>query len=205
MDGNNADELVAGFDQEAAAVVIARLATHKMETEDDFDATRWLDRTLIRLASRFGDYRKDDPATFQLTPNMSYYPQFMFNLRRSQFVQARARAAPPNASPYTQGRSRDARSCLLLHSSKSAPRMCILSLMQCSCECPRLHPWRHESETWWQARQHPARPQRTPPATAGQTRGASSGGLWAANGAAGRAPRRCSAIARTRPRTAAWC
>lgn len=90
MDGNNADELVAGFDQEAAAVVVARLATHKMETEEDFDATRWLDRTLIRLASRFGDYRKDDPASFQLTPNMSYYPQFMFNLRRSQFVQARS-------------------------------------------------------------------------------------------------------------------
>ena len=93
MDGNNADELVAGFDQEAAAVVIARLATHKMETEEDFDATRWLDRTLIRLASRFGDYRKDDPASFQLTPNMSYYPQFMFNLRRSQFVQARPHVA----------------------------------------------------------------------------------------------------------------
>ena len=94
VDGNNADELVAGFDQEAAAVVVARLATHKMETEEDFDATRWLDRTLIRLASRFGDYRKDDPASFQLTPNMSYYPQFMFNLRRSQFVQARLRMSP---------------------------------------------------------------------------------------------------------------
>ena len=30
VDGNNADELVAGFDQEAAAVVVARLATHKI-------------------------------------------------------------------------------------------------------------------------------------------------------------------------------
>lgn len=39
-----------GFDQEAAAVLMARLASHKMETEEDFDATRWLDRTLIRLA-----------------------------------------------------------------------------------------------------------------------------------------------------------
>jgi Sec23/Sec24 helical domain len=55
--------------------------------EDDFDATRWLDRTLIRLASRFGDYRKDDPTSFQLAHEMSFYPQFMFNLRRSQFVQ----------------------------------------------------------------------------------------------------------------------
>jgi len=34
-------------------VLTARLATFKMETEDDFDATRWLDRTLIRLSSRY--------------------------------------------------------------------------------------------------------------------------------------------------------
>ena len=39
---------MAGFDQEAAAVVMARLATFKMETEEDFDATRWIDRNLIR-------------------------------------------------------------------------------------------------------------------------------------------------------------
>ena len=55
--------------------------------EDDFDATRWLDRTLIRLSARFGEYRKDSPDTFTLAPELEYYPQFMFNLRRSQFVQ----------------------------------------------------------------------------------------------------------------------
>jgi len=86
-DGQAVGDLVTGFDQEAAAVAMARLASFKMETEDDFDATRWLDRTLIRLSSRFGDYRKDDPTSFQLCPQLSYYPQFMFNLRRSQFVQ----------------------------------------------------------------------------------------------------------------------
>ena len=77
----------AGFDQEAAAVYMARLASHKMEQEEEFDPTRWLDRALIRLASRFGDFRKDDPASFNLRPELSFYPQFMFNLRRSQFVQ----------------------------------------------------------------------------------------------------------------------
>lgn len=55
--------------------------------QEEFDATRWLDRSLIRLCSRFGDYRKDDPASFTLHPNFSILPQFMFNLRRSQFVQ----------------------------------------------------------------------------------------------------------------------
>lgn len=37
--------------------------------------------------SRFGDYQKDDPDSFQLRPQLSYYPQFMFNFRRSQFIQ----------------------------------------------------------------------------------------------------------------------
>ncbi|KAL0382870.1 UNVERIFIED_CONTAM: protein transport protein SEC23 [Sesamum calycinum] len=81
------EDLIQGFDQEVAAVVMARLASYKMEMEEGFDATRWLDRNLIRLCSKFGDYRKDDPASFTLNPCFSLFPQFMFNLRRSQFVQ----------------------------------------------------------------------------------------------------------------------
>ena len=50
--GDDTQQLVFGFDQEAAAVAMTRLTTFKMETEEDFDATRWIDRTLIRLASR---------------------------------------------------------------------------------------------------------------------------------------------------------
>ncbi|KAG6495251.1 hypothetical protein ZIOFF_043045 [Zingiber officinale] len=87
VDGSNTEELVEGFDQETAAVVLARYVSLKMEMEEEFDATRWLDRSLIRLCSRFGDYRKDDSASFTLHPNFSILPQFMFNLRRSQFVQ----------------------------------------------------------------------------------------------------------------------
>ncbi|KAH7670481.1 protein transport protein SEC23 protein [Dioscorea alata] len=88
VDGSiNKEELVEGFDQETAAVVLARFISLKMEMEEEFDATRWLDRSLIRLCSRFGDYRKDDPSTFTINPNFSIFPQFMFNLRRSQFVQ----------------------------------------------------------------------------------------------------------------------
>ncbi|KAL4196412.1 hypothetical protein AMTRI_Chr04g183030 [Amborella trichopoda] len=83
----NTEELARGFDQETAAVVMARLTSLKMEMEEEFDATRWLDRSLIRLCSRFGDYRKDDPSSFTLNPSFAIFPQFMFNLRRSQFVQ----------------------------------------------------------------------------------------------------------------------
>lgn len=51
-DGSNSADLINGFDQETAAALMARLATYKMETEDDFDPTRFLDRSLIRLCQR---------------------------------------------------------------------------------------------------------------------------------------------------------
>ncbi|KAH1097491.1 hypothetical protein J1N35_014412 [Gossypium stocksii] len=81
------EELIHGFDQETAAVVMARITSLKMETEEGLDATRWLDRNLIRFCSKFGSYRENDPSSFSLNPCFSLFPQFIFNLRRSQFVQ----------------------------------------------------------------------------------------------------------------------
>ncbi|KAF9407814.1 hypothetical protein HW555_012291 [Spodoptera exigua] len=77
----------AGFDQEAAAVVMARLVVYRAELEDGPDVLRWLDRMLIRLCQKFGEYGKDDPNSFRLSENFSLYPQFMYHLRRSQFLQ----------------------------------------------------------------------------------------------------------------------
>jgi hypothetical protein len=73
---------------------MARLAVYKTEHEDAFDILRWLDRMLIRLGSKFGEFQKDDPASFRLSANFSIYPQFMFHLRRSQFLQVRPAAEP---------------------------------------------------------------------------------------------------------------
>jgi len=81
------DVIVQNFDQEAAAVLMARIAVFKAETEEAFDVLRWLDRMLIRLVAKFADYTKDDPSSFQLSPSFSLYPQFMFHLRRSHFLQ----------------------------------------------------------------------------------------------------------------------
>lgn len=39
----------AGFDQEASAVLMARMVVNRAETEDSPDVMRWADRTLIRL------------------------------------------------------------------------------------------------------------------------------------------------------------
>eukprot|EP01087_Luapelamoeba_hula_P015523 TRINITY_DN4651_c0_g1_i1.p1 TRINITY_DN4651_c0_g1~~TRINITY_DN4651_c0_g1_i1.p1 ORF type:complete len:758 (+),score=106.88 TRINITY_DN4651_c0_g1_i1:183-2456(+) len=81
------EALMMGFDQEAAAVLMARIAVYKAETEEAFDVMRWLDRMLIRLANKFATFEKDNPATFSLSSNFSIYPQFMFHLRRSPFLQ----------------------------------------------------------------------------------------------------------------------
>lgn len=51
-------DLVSGFDQEAAAVLMARHAAYKTDYEDAFDVLRWLDRMLIRITSKFGEYDK---------------------------------------------------------------------------------------------------------------------------------------------------
>lgn len=76
----------ASFDQEAASVLMSRIAVFKAEREESGDVMRWLDRLLIRLCQRFGEYRKDDPTSFRLAPLFSLYPQLMFHLRRSQFL-----------------------------------------------------------------------------------------------------------------------
>lgn len=67
--------------------MVARIVIHKVETEDSFDTLRWLDRMLIRLVSKFADYRKEDPSSFNLGSNFAIFPQFMFHFRRGHFLQ----------------------------------------------------------------------------------------------------------------------
>uniref|UniRef100_A0A7N5ZY66 Protein transport protein SEC23 n=1 Tax=Anabas testudineus TaxID=64144 RepID=A0A7N5ZY66_ANATE len=77
----------SSFDQEASAVLMARLGVFRAESEEGPDVLRWLDRQLIRLCQKFGQFNKDDPASFRLSESLSLYPQFMFHLRRSPFLQ----------------------------------------------------------------------------------------------------------------------
>jgi len=92
-------DIAAGFDQEAAAAIMARYAVCKTEDEETLDVLRWCDRMLIRLVSRFADYRKDEPSTFSLIPEFSMYPQFMYHLRRSHFLQT-FNASPDETAYY---------------------------------------------------------------------------------------------------------
>jgi protein transport protein SEC23 len=96
---NEIAQVGASFDQEAAAVLTARLVSWRAQHEPVFDVMRWLDRMLIRLCAKFGQYKKDDPASFTLPANISIFPQFMFHLRRSQFLQV-FNSSPDETSYY---------------------------------------------------------------------------------------------------------
>ena len=112
-DPNDNIPIAKSFDQEAAAVIMSRLAIHRCETEELADVMRWLDRSLIRLASKFGTYRKDDPSSFRLSPEFSVYPQFMFHLRRSKFLQ-NFNSSPDEQAVYRHILTREATSNSLI-------------------------------------------------------------------------------------------
>ena len=62
------------------------------------DVIRWLDRMLIKLTNRFAEFKKDDPTSFRMSKEFSLFPQFMFYLRRSQFLHTFN--ASPDESEY---------------------------------------------------------------------------------------------------------
>lgn len=72
LSGPSGDPAIAqSFDQEAAAVLMSRIAVFKAEVDDGPDVLRWVDRMLIRLCSRFAEYRKDDPSSFRYVAALS--------------------------------------------------------------------------------------------------------------------------------------
>ena len=84
---NNKYEVAQGFDQQAAVVLLTKMAIWKSDTEDRIDVLRWVDKSLINLMQRFAIYNKDVPESFKLTEEFKYLPQFIFYLRRSLVLQ----------------------------------------------------------------------------------------------------------------------
>lgn len=80
-------DLANAFDQESAAVLLARQAIHKTDTTPVFDVLRWLDRTVVRLVNRFGTYIKDQPSSLKLPRSFVHFPTFIYHLRRSAYLQ----------------------------------------------------------------------------------------------------------------------
>ena len=53
------NHISASFDQECAAVIMARMAVLRAESQEGPDVLRYLDRQLIRICQKFGEYTKD--------------------------------------------------------------------------------------------------------------------------------------------------
>lgn len=77
------------FDQESAAVLLARMACYRSDTNEGTgqEIMRWIDKSLVRVCQKFGDYHPNSPESFRLRESFVMFPQFLFNLRRSQFIQ----------------------------------------------------------------------------------------------------------------------
>lgn len=77
------------FDQESAAVLLARMACSRSDSNEGTgqEILRWIDKSLVRVCQKFGDYHPNSPESFRLKESLSMFPQFLFNLRRSQFIQ----------------------------------------------------------------------------------------------------------------------
>lgn len=95
-------ELVQNFDQEAAAVIVAREAVWRgvQSTEwEPNDGVRLIDNFLIDLCSHFASYRANDPGSLSLPAEINLFPQFVYHLRRSGFVQV-FNSSPDETSYY---------------------------------------------------------------------------------------------------------
>lgn len=76
------DQLMQGFDQEAACVYKAKELSVNADNGDGIDVIRQADRCLIRFMQRFCNFQRDSSASIKVPTMMSFFPEFMFFLRR---------------------------------------------------------------------------------------------------------------------------
>ncbi|KAJ6229033.1 protein transport protein sec23 [Anaeramoeba flamelloides] len=77
---------ILGFDQEAATVLISRMAVWKRESEKNSHVVRWIDKSTINLCKNVAQYKKKDIHSFNLPSTFLQFPLYMYHLRRSPFL-----------------------------------------------------------------------------------------------------------------------
>jgi protein transport protein SEC23 len=81
------DTVIEYFDQEAATVLIAREAIFKVKNGSSTDALNLTNKILIDFMSTFCKYSINDPNSIIIPPSINLLPQFIYHLRRSNFIQ----------------------------------------------------------------------------------------------------------------------
>lgn len=100
MRENQMMEVIKRFDEQAATVMLARMASKKAEIEEPIEVKKWLDRILLKFTVKFAQYNKMDRASFRLPNPMKHFPQFIYHLRRSSFINPFG--SPPDQAMYTK-------------------------------------------------------------------------------------------------------
>lgn len=90
-------EIISAFDQETAAVLLAREAVFKTDLMPLFDVLRWLDRKLVSVVAEYAERvggasptiagQAAGAASMRLPPEFVFFPAFMYHLRRSGYLQ----------------------------------------------------------------------------------------------------------------------
>jgi protein transport protein SEC23 len=97
---NQIAELGKRFDEQAAAVMLARMVSRKTEVEDTLEVKKWVDRLLLKFSVRFAFFNRNDKGSFRLPPALKHFPQFIYHLRRSAFINPFG--SPPDQSIYVK-------------------------------------------------------------------------------------------------------
>lgn len=78
--------------------MLARMASRKAEVEDYMEVKKWVDRILLKFTVRFAQFNRNMRQSFRLPVQMKHFPQFMYHLRRSGFINPFG--SPPDQSIY---------------------------------------------------------------------------------------------------------
>ncbi|KAI5132907.1 protein transport protein SEC23 [Nematocida ausubeli] len=79
---SNINQIITGFDQEAACVYKAKELSINADNGDGIDVIRQADRCLIRFMQRFCTFEKDSASSIRVPGTVSFFPEFLFFLRR---------------------------------------------------------------------------------------------------------------------------
>lgn len=86
--GNDSMEsIINSFDQEAATVLVARQAIDIVVNDSSVNALTFINKILIDFLSVFARYRVNDTSSVVIPPSVNLLPQFVYHLRRSNFIQ----------------------------------------------------------------------------------------------------------------------
>jgi protein transport protein SEC23 len=59
---------------------------------------KWVDRILLKFSVRFAQFNRNDKNSFRLPSPMKHFPQFIYHLRRSGFINPFG--SPPDQALY---------------------------------------------------------------------------------------------------------